>query len=122
MGLAAHAPLPALLGRLTESVANVLEMHTTGLVVGDANAARERDVYLQLVGEHRQAARELRAIADHMASCRDLPLGAHDVDALSAPNAVQVFKSFVDIEHELVELLERRLEEDRQLLDSMVSG
>jgi hypothetical protein len=118
-GLAEHAPLPTLLGRLMQAVGGVLEFHTTGLVPDDPHSARERDVYLELVREHYQAAGQLKAIGERMASYRDLPMGAHDIEALSKPEAVHAFQSVVDLEDELVALLQTRLHEDRAMLDAM---
>jgi hypothetical protein len=118
-GLAEHAPLPTLLGRLMQAVGRVLEVHTAGLVLDDPHSAHERDVYLMLVREHNEAASELTAIGERMATYRDLPMGAHNIEALSTPEAAQAFQSFVDLEDELVALLQKRLKEDRAMLDAM---
>jgi hypothetical protein len=118
-GLAQHASLPALLGQLTAAVADVLEHHTTGLDTSDPNSARERDVYQKLVQEHRETAAQLAATSERMTAARDMPMGAHNIDALSDPAA---FKRLVEREEQLVQLLQTRLEQDRAMLAAMSEG
>jgi len=54
-----------------------------------------------------------------MASYRDLPMGRHDLEPLSAPDAINVFEVLVNLEQELLSLLEQRLREHRPLLAEM---
>jgi hypothetical protein len=115
-GLAVHSALPAKLGDLIASVAAVLEIHTAALHLDDENAKTERNVYLKLVAEHRQAAADLHAIAEEMRGYRDLPMARHDPQVLSAPAATDAFEGFVTIEEALLSLLQSRLGRDREML------
>lgn len=115
-GLAENSGLPAKLGDLIASMAEILELHTKALDVDDENGRRERDVYRRLVEEHRQTAARLHASAEEMASYRDLPMGRHDPEIMSSPELVDGFERFVRVETELSALLEERLEQDRALL------
>lgn len=115
-GLAANAALPAKLGELTTSVARVLETHTKALDLEDDNARQEYDAYVELVQHHRRVAAEMHALGERMASHHDLPMGRHDVEALSSPEAVDVFEKLVTLEQELLSLLDERLEQHRPLL------
>ena len=101
------------------SVARVLETHTKALDLDDHSARQEHDAYMELVQHHRRIAADLQALSDQMASYRDLPMGGHDLEALSAPEAVNVFEALVNLEQELLSLLEQRLQEHRPLLDEM---
>ena len=121
-GLAAHSPLPAKLGELTEAVAGILEVHTGALDLGDERSRREQGVYLRLVEAHRRTAAELRATAAEMAAQRDLPMGAHDLSVMSSPDAVAAFERVVEAERELLALLQERLGEDQKLLAGMRRG
>jgi hypothetical protein len=118
-GLAAHSDLPRVLGELTEAVADVLESHLGMLDRTDAVAELEHGAYVELVAEHRVAAHQLAAAAGHMAGYRDLPMGRH-VDSREA-NALMAgaFARLVRLEEELVALLQRRLAEDRAMLEAM---
>jgi hypothetical protein len=118
-GLAANATLPAKLGELMASVAHVLETHTKALDLDDQNARREFDAYIELVEQHRRIAADLHALSDQMASYRDLPMAGHDLEALSAPEAVDVFEALVNLEQDLLSLLDQRLQEHRPLLGEM---
>jgi hypothetical protein len=118
-GLAAHSSLPAKLGELTEAVAGILEVHTGALDLGDERSRREREVYLRLVEQHRRTAAGLAATGRDMAAQRDLPMGAHDPTVMSSPEAVEVFERFVTAERELLELLQERLGQDREMLAGM---
>jgi hypothetical protein len=115
-GLAENSGLPAKLGDLIASMAEILELHTKALDVDDENGRGERDVYRRLVEEHRQTAARLHASAEEMASYRDLPMGRHDPEIMSSPELVDGFERFVRVETELSALLEERLEQDRALL------
>ncbi len=111
--------LPARLGDLIESMAEVLEVHTEALELRDENSRREHDVYLKLATEQHGAAARLRAIGDEMAGYRDLPIGTHDPAAMTSPKAVGAFEEFVAVEEQLLTLLEARVPQDRQMLDEM---
>jgi hypothetical protein len=118
-GLAANAPLPAKVGELAASVADVLEGHTKALDLEDDEARQEYDAYMELVEHHRRIAAQLRALSEQMTSYRDLPMGRHDFEALSTPEAADVFERLVNVEQELMSLLDERLEQHRPLLSEL---
>lgn len=118
-GLAEHSALPAKLGELTASVAEILEIHTNALVLSDERSRQERDAYLELAKQHRETATQLQATARQMAGYRDLPMGQHDEKAMADPKALAAFEKFVRLEEELLALLQKRLEQDRQMLTEM---
>lgn len=118
-GLAEHSVLPAKLGELTAAVAEILEVHMTALDLSDENSRKEHDAYRELAKEHRETAVQLQATAERMAGYRDLPMGRHDMEVMASPKAREVFERFVKLEQEILELLQRRLERDRQMLGEM---
>jgi hypothetical protein len=118
-GLAENAALPAKLGELTASVADVLEAHMPALDLTDERSKREHEVYRLLAEDHRQASLRLEAIGKQMAGYRDLPMGRHDAKAMAASAVVESFERFVELEQELLALLQRRVERDRQMLVAM---
>lgn len=87
--------------------------------VRDPNSKREYDAYLELAREHGVIANRLHAMAERMAGYRDLPMGSHDERAMSTPQVVAAFLTFVRLEEELFALLQRKLEQDRKLLVEM---
>jgi hypothetical protein len=116
-GLAEHARLPDKLAELTAAVADVLEHHLATLDLTDDDSRREDAAYRSLVENHRRAARDLRAIAEEMAGYRDLPMGRHDLAALSQPDALRPFATLVRLEEELLVLLQARLQQDHAMLE-----
>jgi hypothetical protein len=118
-GLAENAVLSAKLAELTTSVAGILEAHMPSLDLTDERSKREYEVYRRLAEDHRRAGLQLEAIGKQMAGYRDLPMGRHDQKALAAPAVVESFQKFVRIEQELLALLQRRMEQDRQMLVAM---
>jgi hypothetical protein len=118
-GLSDNAGLPAKLGDLVDSMADVLEAHLPALDVTDEPSRVERDAYLDLAREHREAALQLRAIANQMTDCGDLPMGRHIEQAMAAPPVLDSFQRFVRLEKELLALLQHRVEEDREMLAAM---
>jgi hypothetical protein len=90
-GLAEAAALPAKLGDVEAALAETLEAHLASLDLEDEAARTEHDVYVRLAREHRRIAAELHAVADEMAAQRDLAMGRHDAEALTAPAAVRAF-------------------------------
>jgi hypothetical protein len=121
-GLAASAPVPAKLGALVAALADVLDNHRQALPLADDAARQEAEAYGNIVGQLRLAAEQLGLTAEQMVASRDLPMGAHDVDALSSSHAAEIFAAFVRSERELVELLGHRLEDDEVMLTDMTSG
>jgi hypothetical protein len=84
-GLAEHSVLPERLAEVIEAMADNLRVHMQALELDDEPAREEHAVYLRLAEEQRQAAGRLRAIAGEMAAARDLPMGRHDLQALTSP-------------------------------------
>lgn len=118
-GLAANAVLPRKLGELTDAVAQILELHMEALDLADEASRAEHVAYEQLARAHRRIAVALTRLSERMAGCRDLPMGRHDVAALSGPEPTEAFKKFVRLEQELDALLRKRLEEDWEMLREM---
>jgi hypothetical protein len=118
-GLAANSTLPTKLGDLLAAVADVLATHTKALDLEDNDSRQEYDAYMKLIDQHRRAAVELHSISEQMASYRDLPMGPHDLEVLSSPEAADVFEELVNLEQELLSLLEERLDEHRPLLGEL---
>jgi hypothetical protein len=118
-GLAANATLPRKLGELTAAMAQVLEVHMKALDLDDRNARAEHDAYQKLAREHQTVARQLDALSSAMEGYRNLPMGRHDPRAMTAPEPLQAFHRFVRVELELSELLQRRLKQDRAMLQAM---
>jgi hypothetical protein len=57
-----------------------------------------------------------------MAGYHALPAARHDDLAMTDPRGAEVFEQFVRSEEALLQLLTKRLEEDRQMLREMVGG
>jgi|SRR5687767_4549233 len=115
-GLAENAALPWKLGELTAAMGAVLEAHMPALDLTDENSRKEHEVYQRLVSEFRQAAAQMEAIARQMSASRDLPMGPHDMTLMASEEVKQTFQHFVQAERDLVAILQRKLEEDRQKL------
>jgi hypothetical protein len=116
-GLAEHAPLPAKLGELSDAVAENLEIHMTALDLNDEHAKQEHDAYVKVARAHRQIAAQLRAVAEAMTGYRDLPMGAHDMEAMTSPDVLGAYHHLIKIEQALATLLEQRAEEHQALLN-----
>jgi hypothetical protein len=115
-GLAEHSELPAKLGELTAALARVLELHMKALDLGDRASREEYAAYEELSGAFRGIAAELSSTSRRMHGYRDLPMGRHDMEAMAAPENGKAFAEFVRIEGEIAELLRRRLERDRAMM------
>lgn len=115
-GLAEHSALPAMLGDLIASMAEVLEVHTRALDLEDPDARKENQAYVELIMDHRQIAAQLRAAARQMATYRDLPMGKHDASAMSGREPLEVFEKFVKVEQELLAMLQKWVERDQKML------
>ena len=118
-GLAENSVLPAQLAEVTEAMADNLQAHMQALELDDEAARQEHAVYLRLAEEQRQAAGRLRAVAGEMAAAHDLPMGRHDAQTMASPEVADAFQRFVKAKQELGALLQRMLEQDRQLLAGM---
>jgi hypothetical protein len=121
-GLAEHSRVPAKIEKLLEAMAEVLEVHMTALDPTDEHSQREQRVYAGLAKKFRQVAADLGATATRMAEYRDLPMGRHDLQAMSGPQARESFATFVRLEQELLSLLEERLELDRVMLVESITS
>ena len=115
-GLAEHAAVPAKLAELTGALGRVLELHMRALDLGDPASREEYAAYEELSGTYRAIAGELSAVARRMAGYRHLPMGRHDMTAMTAPANAEAFAGYVRIEAELLELLEKRLKLDRAMI------
>lgn len=118
-GLAEHSALTASLGELVASTARVLEVHMTALDASDENAKREYEAYRELASSHRRIASELADTANRMAGYRTLPMGRHDMAAMTSPAPRHAFAAFVKQEETLLSLLRTRLERDHAMLQMM---
>lgn len=118
-GLAEHSALPAKLAELIAALAENLEVHQGTLDLGDERSRRELDAYVKLAREHRSIAEQLRDVARHMASYRDLPMGRHDERALADPKGGEAFATFVRVERELLAQLQAAVERDEAMLGAM---
>jgi len=118
-GLAAHAALPAKLADLFAAIAQNLAEHMKALDLADAAARQEHDAYARLVAEHRALAAEAATTAAHMAGYRDLPMGAHDAQAMASAEVRAAFERYVTVKRELSELLAQEAAEDQEMLVQM---
>jgi hypothetical protein len=121
-GLAAHSAVPTALAALVTATAENLEAHMPALDRSDPAAEREHAAYEQLAADHRSVAAQLRALGDAMAAQRDLPMGRHDMAALTAPEVVGVFERLVAVEEELAALLATTVEQHRAMLGAARPG
>lgn len=120
-GLAENSSLPANLGQLTSALVEVLEAHQAALDITDEHARRELDAYVKLAQEFRAISSDLHTVAEHMAEYRDLPMGRHDMQVMSAPKAVDAFAKFVRIEQELMGQLRHAVARDQSMLAALRS-
>jgi hypothetical protein len=118
-GLADNSVVPAALGEVAGDLARNLEVHMRGLERDDPAAAREYEVYERVSRTLREAAAALRAAAGEMAAARDLPMGRHDMQALTSPEVLDAFDRYVAAEDELRELLDGRRAAMTQMLGAM---
>jgi hypothetical protein len=115
-GLADSAVVPSALAAVAAGIAQNLEVHTRALDPGDPAAAQERHVYERVVGSLRGAVLDLRAAAEEMAAAVELPMGAHDMAAMTAPDVLNTFERLVAAEVDLRRLLEERREDNEQMI------
>lgn len=118
-GLAEHSAVPAKMAELIGALAENLEVHRKALDSNDENSRKEDAAYRELAHDYREIAERLGAAAAGMAEYRDLPMGAHDMAVLSAPEVRRAFESFVKVEEELLDRLREGAERDRALLAGM---
>jgi hypothetical protein len=118
-GLAHNSTVPATLAELTAALAANLEEHMPALDLEDPPARAEHDVYERVARRLGAAAEELRAAGGEMAGARDLPMGRHDMRAMTRPENLQAFECYVGAQEKLLALLGARLEQDRGMLAAM---
>ncbi len=118
-GLAQTGVVPAGLAAVAEGLAQNLEVHVRALDPDDAAAEQERGVYVRVARSLRSAVSDLRAAATEMASASDLPMGAHDIAAITTTDALEAFERCVAAEDDLRRLLEARREDNEQMLTAI---
>lgn len=118
-GLASRSSLPAKLGELFAAQTAILETHARALDPEDLQARHELDAYAAVVVAHRDIANRLTALAEQMASYRDLPMAPHDETAMSDTVALSAFESFIQAERELATLLQQLSRGDQDMLEEM---
>ncbi|HET7768236.1 MAG TPA: hypothetical protein VFN74_05630 [Chloroflexota bacterium] len=116
-GLAASAGLPAKLGELMETMAEMLERHTRALDPGETAGQAELKEYQSLVQRHREVATGLKVLAVEMEGYRELPMASHDMAVMQDPQGqAEAFGRVVEIERELVGLLEGKTKEAEEMM------
>jgi len=100
-------------------LAQNLEVHTRALDPGDAAAAQEQGVYERVAHSLRSAAADLQDAAAEMASAVNLPMGAHDMAAITTTDVLGAFEGYVAAEYDLRRLLDSRREDNEQMLTSI---
>ena len=116
-GLAASSGLPAKLGELMGTMAEMLERHTKALDLGEAAGREEQAAYASLVKRYGEVAAGLEGRAAEMAGYRDLPMASHDMAVMQDPKGQgEAFGRVVEIEKELVELLRERVKEAEEMM------
>jgi hypothetical protein len=118
-GLAQNTVVPAALAAVAAGLAQNLEVHTRALDPDDAAAVQERSVYESVACSLRSAAAELRAAAEEMVSAVHLPMGAHDMAAITTIDVLDAFESYVAAEDDLCRLIDARREENAQMLTAI---
>ena len=118
-GLAGRSSLPAKLGELFAAQAAILETHARALDPEDLQARHELDAYAAVVVAHRDIADRLTALAEQMASYRDLPMAPHDEAAMSDTVTLSAFENFIQAERELATLLQQLSRGDQDMLEEM---
>jgi hypothetical protein len=118
-GLARHSDLLQHVAELVDSVADSLNAHRPALVPTDTNSQQEGRVYEELAAAQREAAAKLRAIAAEMAAQRDLPMGRHDVNALSPSDVTDALERTTRAEAQLITHLQDYLNEHQAILDAL---
>ena len=118
-GLAHNSVVPAALAGVAAAMARNLELHMAALDRDDPAAATEHDVYERVARGLRGAAADLQAAAAEMTGARELPMGAHDMEAMTAPAVLDAFERYVAAEAELRVVLEQRAEPNRHMLAAM---
>jgi uncharacterized protein YndB with AHSA1/START domain len=117
-GLAQHAAVPRRIALYLAELAETLELHRAMLVLEDANAKREDDVYRDLAASFRNIATQLREAAGRMSAQDTLPMGAHDEHRWTDKH-LKAFSRFVHEQGALASVLRAAAARDEQMLTSM---
>jgi hypothetical protein len=107
-GMAQNSVVPAALAEVTSRLAGNLEVHMRALDRDGPAAAQEHAAYERVARGLRGAAADLRAASEEMAAARDLPMGRHDMDAMTSPDVLEAFERSVAAEDALHALLGER--------------
>jgi hypothetical protein len=118
-GLAEHSTLPKQISSLLSALADNLDQHLPGLDLSDPNSQKEHAAYTSLKGQFRELSASLERAAEEMVNYHDLPMGAHDMAALSTPQVAEAFERFVAEEEALFGLLSKSVVRDRTMLTAM---
>jgi hypothetical protein len=118
-GLAHNAVVPGALAGVAGRLAGNLEVHMRALDRDDPAAARELEVYERVARGLRSAATDLQAAATEMAGAYELPMGRHDMAAMTSPDVLDAFERYVASEDELRALLDARREAMTEMLAAM---
>ncbi|MEU1984044.1 hypothetical protein [Nocardia sp. NPDC019395] len=118
-GLAQSSAVPADLAAVAAGLARNLEVHLRALDPGDTVAAQEHGVYERVAHRLRSAADDLRAAATEMAAAYDLPMGDHDMAAITTADALGAFEEYVAAEDDLRRALEARRRDNEQMLTAI---
>lgn len=118
-GLAQSSVVPSALAAVAARLAQNLEVHTRALDPGDAAAAQERGVYERIAHSLRSAAADLQAAAAEMASAAGLPMGAHNMAAITTTDVLDAFEGYVAAEDDLRRMLDARRADNEQMLTAI---
>ena len=118
-GLAANSALPAAMADVISALSTILVVHLKALDLKDEDSRQEHAAYSHLGNAYGDIADSLRAMAERMAGYRDLPMGRHDMNAITASEPTEAFARFVDREEKLLALLQARLPSDQTMLTGM---
>ncbi len=105
MGLAVGGELPGRMADLLNIMARNMELHMRALDSNEPLANHELVAYERLTGRLRDVSGALEALAEEMASYRDLPMAPHDEAALGTPDVADAFHALITSERDLAEFL-----------------
>ena len=115
-GIAASAVVPSALAEVAAGLAQNLEVHTRALDPDDPAAGQERGAYERIARSLRSAATDLQAAAAEMDAAVDLPMGAHDMAAMTTPEVLDAFERYAAAEEGLRRLLEAQRADNEEML------
>jgi hypothetical protein len=118
-GLAHNAAVPRALATVAGRMARNLDVHMRALDRTDEASEREYAVYDGVSHRLRSACAALEAAAEEMTAARDLPMGRHDVAAMTRPEVLDAFEAYVQAEGDLRDLLDARAGANDKMLAAM---